>query len=653
MNTAFASRFGLVCLWGTGLTLVAPPLAKSRSEATAPPPPSSAHGGTIARFNFSDAKSWPGKRVLPTSPKGAVVTAAPVGTVDVAGGIEPSGGLRFTANAPGSKSVASAAFGSGLLPVNVRETNADKLTLSFSLSASSSRDITVRVESFDKSKKRTGGLETEIHPAAPDFYQRYALDLSEMRQFGVGRFSPNAPYVQFTFAIKPDAPQNVLPEPPKYELHLDNVNYATPAYYVSPKGSDAADGRTERTAFATPQKALDVAGPGDSIALMNGTYRGELTPVASFPRPGAPDAWIVLKNYPRHHPILTSNGWNTVSIAQGSKEKPSDGPSLAYLEVRGLHVRGEADVVKQKFPDAVGKSDSRSNTNGIAVDGRYMKNSPHHIRLADNLVEYCPGQGLGALESDWVTIENNISRSNCWTTIYATSGISLLGASNFDASDNIYRMLVRNNVCYRNETFQDWVAVKRPSDGNGIILDVNQKTGDRPNSLFRGRTLVQSNLCFDNGGSGIHTVTANRVDIINNTAYLNSASKNLQYSQIYTYGSEDVRITNNILVAPVADVAAGEKPEPVNRISGPNKNVVFSHNVYYGGNIAPALGEGDVVADPEFVLPSRDAKVANFHLRAGSPALGKGVWLPYGPRLDLDGKIRPRNSAPTLGAYVK
>ena len=37
------------------------------------------------------------------------------------------------------------------------------------------------------------------------------------------------------------------------EIRLDNVHYAKPAYYVSPKGSDAANGRSEKTAFATPQ----------------------------------------------------------------------------------------------------------------------------------------------------------------------------------------------------------------------------------------------------------------------------------------------------------------------------------------------------------------------------------------------------------------
>ncbi|MDQ3814959.1 MAG: right-handed parallel beta-helix repeat-containing protein [Armatimonadota bacterium] len=577
--------------------------------------------GTLLSFDF-ETKVWPD------------LTAAAVGTIDVAGSAQPSAGLR------GAKIV------SGPLPIRNAETNLGKLTLAFSLAASAARPVTVRVESFDAGQQRTGGLETTIYPAAPDFYQRYALDLSTFKASGAGKFQADAPFVGFSFEMGGE--WNGVARP---EIRLDNVNYATPAYYVSAQGDDKNDGRSETTAFATPQKALNVAGPGDIVVLMEGTYQGGLGSVASFPRAGTPAAWIVLKNYPGATPRLTSTGWNIVSIAKGSKQNPSDAPSLAYLEVRGLHVRGASDVAREKFPEAIGKADGRSNGNGIAVDGRYMKNLPHHIRLADNLVEYCPGQGLGALESDWITIENNVSRYNCWTTIYGTSGISLLGASNFDATDNIYKALIRNNVCHRNETYQPWSAIGRVSDGNGIIIDVNQKTDDRPEGSYLGRTLVQSNLCFDNGGSGIHTVKANRVDIINNTACWNSASKSLEYSQIYTYASDDVRIINNILVAPVADIAAGEKPEPVNRISGKNGKVVFAHNLYFGGNIAPTLGDGDRIADPQFVNPSRDPKVADFHLKAGSPAIGAGRVQAFSPFLDLDGK--PRRAAPTIGAYEK
>jgi hypothetical protein len=112
-----------------------------------------------------------------------------------------------------------------------------------------------------------------------------------------------------------------------------------------------------------------------------------------------------------------------------------------------------------------------------------------------------------------------------------------------------------------------------------------------------------------------------------------------------------VRIINNILVAPVADVAGGEKPEPVNRNSGDSKNVVFSHNVYFGGNIAPTLGEGDVAGDPMFVNPARDADPTGFRLKPGSPALRTGVVTPFVPYRDLGGS--PRLPRPSRGAYQK
>ena len=608
-----------------------------------------ASGGTLAKFDFSNSKAWPNMSAARVDTgQTAMLTIANVGTVNFAGSTKPSGALLFSVK--NARGVQSAAFVSGKLPIRCREMNPDKLTLSFSLSASAVRPVTVRVESFDKTKNRTGGREAQVIPAAPNFYQRYAVDLDHMKAVGSGRFRPTDPYVQFTFAVRSlpmeSVPNNV------YILRLDNVNYASPAYYVSPQGNDHYDGRTEKTAFATPQKALDVARPGDIVLLMNGTYRAGLNPVASFPRPGAPDAWIVLKNYPDQHPTLTSNGWNIVSLAKGSASAISHDPPLAYLEVRGLHIRGEGDVAKQKYPEAMDKADSRTNSNGIAADGRYSAGVFHDIRIADNLVEFSPGCGIGTIDADWVTVENNVCRNNCWPTIYAPSGISVMGPSNFDTRVNIYKRLVRNNICCHNQTYEKWVAIGKYSDGNGIILDINQGSDQHPKLNYIGRTLVQSNLCYDNGGSGIHTVTANRVDIINNTAYLNSASTHLEYSEIYSYGSSDVQILNNILVAPTANLAAGEKPEPVNKCDGPNSQVVFSHNVYFGGNIAPTLGEGDIISDPLFVKPSIDDAVADFHLRPDSPALGRGITMPFSPTLDLDGKRR-RQGRPSEGAYEK
>jgi len=608
-------------------------------------------GATLLQTDFNAANPWPAFAATRTGGATATAALAPVGTIDTAGSVTPTTGLRLSVDTTAATGGWSAGVTSGLLAVTNTEPDPAKLTLAFMLSTSLPRPVIVRIESFDAAGNRTGGLTTLVHPAAADFYQRYALDLGTLAAFGAGSFQPLAPQVRFSFEIAATVGGDTWPAG-THELRIDNFHYASPAYYVSPSGHDTANsGRTAATALRTPQRALDLAQAGDIILLMEGTYQGGLNPVASFRRAGTPAGWISLKNHSGHKPLLTSTGWNIVSLGLGNQQRPDTTGFLAYLEVRGLHVRGEGDVAKTKYPDAMNKPDSRTNSNGIAIDGRYMTNVPHHIRFADNLVEYCPGQGLGALEADWITIENNLSRYNCWTTIYGTSGISFLGASNFDATANTYRMLIRDNTCHRNETFEKWAAVNKYSDGNGIIIDFNRNTESKPNGVFTGRTLVQNNLSYDNGGSGIHTVQADHVDIVHNTAYLNSASVNLEYSQIYSYSSRDVRIVGNILVARVANRAAGERPEPVNQLSGPNNSVTFSGNIYWGGNIAPTLGTGDLVAEPRFVNPSRDPAVADFRLKPNSPALDSGPVVPYAPRRDHDGRLRNQGAAPDRGAF--
>jgi hypothetical protein len=635
------SLFAKVQAYVALIVLLQVPLAMVSAET---------NGGPILRQDFSVVDAWSqmSATVLQHGSSTRVLAEkGPFGTIDISNSTTPSDAVRLTvSDTDASNRPWSASISSGLLAVKTSETDLRKLTVSFDNSISSTRPVIVQIESYDSNRHRTGGREAVVYPAAPDFFIRSAIELSDMKTFGTGKFRPTDPFVQFSFVI------SRLPgraEAKQVQLSIDNVTYASPAYYVSPNGSDANDGRSEATAFATPQKALNVANSGDIILLMEGTYDGGASPVASFTRAGAPDGWITLKNYPGQHPLLTGNGWNIISISEGKSGEYSNVPSLAYLEVRGLHIRGIGDVVKEKYPDSLNRSDPRSNSNGIAIDGRYMTHVPHHIRVADNLVEYCPAAGIGALEADWITIEHNICRNNCWTTIYATSGISTLGASNFDGTYNRYRNLIRNNICDRNQTYYKWKDQNKMSDGNGIIIDLNQHTPDRPNSTFTGRTLVQNNLSFCNGGSGIHTVDAYHVDIINNTAYMNSASPTLQYSEIFTYGSDDVRILNNILVAPVADLTAGQLAIPVNLIGGPNGKVTFANNVYFGGNIPPEMGSGDKFANPQFVNPSADPTATDFRLKPTSPAIRAGQFNTFSPYVDFDG--RPRGVTPDAGAF--
>lgn len=597
----------------------------------APPPPIAAallRWGTLFQTNFESGMGWPD------------CPPVAVGTIDSAGSTQTSQGLR-----------SSTLISSGPLALQNTETNLGKLALAFSLSASAARPVKVRVESFNQKRKRTGGIETTIYPPAPNFYQRYALDLSNFTPLGGGRFAPTAPFLSFAMLV--DTPQWKGIEKP--EICVDNVQFAKPAWYVSASGSDQNDGRTEKTAFATPQKAVDAAGPGDIIDVMNGTYTptGIQEGIVRFKQAGTPEGWITLKDYPGHSPLFFGKGsWGAIRIWYPDAQATADAaagvvvPIPAYIEVRGLHIRGNGDTAKQQYPDLMDQAAPETNSNGISVTWSNSDAAPHHLRFADNLVEYCPGAGIGPGLADWVTVENNVIRNNCWTTIYGTSGISLNHGSNFDGVQEQYTQLIRNNIVSGNRTFRAWKQIGKISDGNGIIIDVNQDNKLPPEQRFYGRTLVQNNVSFNNGGSGIHAFKSKRVDIINNTVYLNSASPELEWGQLFVQQCDDIRMLNNIVVAP------SDQPVNTNNMKGGdqnNTNIYRANNLYFGGGIAPLMGTGDVLGDPRFVNPSIDDKVANFRLRPGSPGIGTAGIELFSPPEGLNGK--PRGAKPDKGAY--
>lgn len=610
------------------LPLLLSPILLGSCSAQAVPASAPLRAGTLLQTGFEDGALWSGNR--PTA----------VGTIDIAGSTAPSLGLRSATR-----------IVSPIVALQNTETNLAKLTLAWMLSSSAARPVTVRVESFDKGKKRTGGLETQVFPAAPDFYQRYAVELSDFKAFGRGKFVPTAPFHRISFLIGGSDWKGVA----KPEIRLDNVQLAKPAFYVSATGNDSNDGRTEKTAFARPQKAVDLAEAGDIIAVMNGTYRpnGAQEGIVRFRKPGAPAGWISLKAYPGHKPLFDIAGtWVGIrilrTVAEAADELPD--PVVAYVEARGIHIRGEGDVAKVKYPEKIGIAAPETNGNGISVQWEAKPGDvvPHHLRFADNLVEFCPGAGIGPGGADWLTIEGNIARNNCWTTIYGTSGISLNGGSNFDGTSGGYRILIRDNIASGNRTFEIWKQIGKISDGNGIIVDVNQNSRAPEEQRFNGRTLIVNNLSFGNGGSGIHAFKSRRVDVVNNTAYGNSASPELEWGQVFVQQSSDVRFINNIVVAPP------DQPVNTNGAKGGDQNskeIFRAGNLYFGGNTPPLMGQGDKVADPGFLNASVDAKAANFALKPGSPALAAGVVLAMTPWRDITGK--PRGGKPTVGAYQK
>ncbi|WP_246320301.1 sugar-binding protein [Paenibacillus qinlingensis] len=423
-------------------------------------------------------------------------------------------------------------------------------------------------------------------------------------------------------------------------LFVEQPYIGTPEnYYVSPTGLDTNDGLTTGSAFKTINKAASATNPGDTVNIMPGTYSpiNDANDFVLINRSGAVDVKtgtlhpITYKAYdPNNKPKLllppnVKGVWDMVQI------------SANYIVLDGIEVEGTnltltlAEGEANYESKVAGGSDwsryALTNTNGVSVSG-------HHITVRNSDIHHMSGAGLGG-GGDYITFEYNKIHSNSWYSFYATSGISFMHDFDVDNNTTDYKIIVRNNEVYDNQTNVKWETTKGYSDGNGIIFDVDEG--------YNGKKLVINNLVYDNGGGGIHAYRSNNVHVINNTIYKNSRSPYLKYPNMDAQSSDNSVFVNNI------SIAREEEGEYANLNSGWNN--LFANNIY-GGNVR-FLGQNDRVIDPKFV--SVTGATYDFHLQADSPAIDNGARS-YAPAFDNDGNVRPyagigANGRVDIGAF--
>jgi len=430
-------------------------------------------------------------------------------------------------------------------------------------------------------------------------------------------------------------------------LTLSAGSAGAKTWYVSPEGSDAANGGTVASAFKTLQKAGSVVQPGDVVLIGDGVYegdpnaRGEGTALLAITRSGRPGAWITWKARPGHTPELRPRQWSGIEIR------------ASYHIIEGLTLTGGNDEVSLVEAIAASKATPKSarfNTNGIFVEGRRNPPDakPHHVIIRKNTVGKMPGGGIVAIEADHITIEDNKVFENAWYMEYAGSGITLLNNWAFDDAPG-YHVIIRRNMVWNNRTMVPWERTGKLSDGNGILLDVTDQatTGGatNPNAdavvaaeakpdakpkrpVWKARSLIANNLSAFNGGSGIHTFRTSHVDIVNNTTYWNGSTVN--YEELFANRSTDIVILNNVIV-----------PRPGGRVTSNNRNtdVRWDYNLYPVAQTV-VTGPNDIVADPQFIAIDRDLLRADFRLKKGSAARDSGTDTLAQPT-DLRGNPRP------------
>lgn len=413
-------------------------------------------------------------------------------------------------------------------------------------------------------------------------------------------------------------------------------------WYVSARsGDDGKDGLSPSSAFKNLHKALSVIAPGDQVRLMPGTWSYAYDAMTLNPeQSGKPGQYIsFVAHDPLDKPVIHVGGsgaWNAIKCY------------ASYIIFDGIEIAGDNAKISQSEAYACAKkyydtgeinwnAAAVYNANGISITKKSgAASGPTHVIVRNCEVHDMPGAGIGAGSSDYITFENNQIYNCAWFSMYANSGISFGDPYNSDGSTG-HKMIIRGNTVSGCHAEVPWARRGNSfsfSDGNGIIIDVNTTNS------YKGRTLVQNNVSFNNGGSGIHTFKANHVDIVGNTAYYNGHFYNGSYGEIWANQSDDVHIYNNIMVGGRDDVSSW--------CNLGDSDAVYRNNIYWNGNIK-FRRTGDLEADPMFVNASTDRKVADFHLQEGSPAIGHGTDFSANPATDRDGN--PRSPGFDCGAY--
>ena len=418
---------------------------------------------------------------------------------------------------------------------------------------------------------------------------------------------------------------------------------ATNYYIDAVNGSDALNsGQSSGSAYKTIKKAADLTLPGDTVFIMNGTYTTTSGTVVTINRSGDASGQIVYTNFPGHTPKLQGSAqtFAVISISAGT----------SYITINGLEISGNGINLSLAADTAAAKAQlvcpttgspattqtplQKYNGHGITADSRSVAIGSHHCVVKNNVIHDNCAAGVGFLKCDYITIENNRVYNNSWYTIYGTSGISFNQCYNYDNNTTDYKIIVRNNISYGNRMYVPFYNDCKVTDGNGIILDI-------PLADYNGRSLVANNICFNNGGSGIHTFSMNNVDIVHNVSYLNSASPEINSANIYGLQTNNVRIMNNIIVA-----RPGKRMNAVNA----STNLLYDYNIFFGGNSYELVGTHSIFQDPQFVNPSTDPAVADFRLQPTSLGINAGNNSLSYPT-DYTGTPRPSAGTVDIGAY--
>ncbi|MBI1294530.1 DUF1565 domain-containing protein [bacterium] len=393
-------------------------------------------------------------------------------------------------------------------------------------------------------------------------------------------------------------------------------------YYVSTVGNDANVG-SEVAPWRTLGKAAESAGPGDTVYILQGTYREKLKPRNA----GVVGSPIVFTAYPGHLVVLDGEEFSRTSWGGIIELVNVQYVTISNLRIInsgyfGVMITGVEHVLVQNneidFTYASGIYVSRSQH--VVVDGNDVQRACHGI--GGSAPHYAPQEHITVRGgTDTFEIKNNVV-SNPHNG-RGKEGINVKeGAANgkvynnrvFDMSRtglyvDAYDKYVTNVEIYGNVVYNSLHGLVIASERRGTVSNI----------------AVYNNVFYKNEHSGIWLTgyldggPFEDILVYNNTVYGN-ANRGIAVTNREATG---VTVRNNI--------AVGNANQQIQIDSGVPA-VTVEHNLTDG--------------DAGFVDPGRD----DFRLRSDSPAIDKADSA-GAPAFDVLGFARPQGAGYDQGAF--
>ncbi|MFT4308045.1 MAG: choice-of-anchor Q domain-containing protein [Candidatus Woesearchaeota archaeon] len=395
-------------------------------------------------------------------------------------------------------------------------------------------------------------------------------------------------------------------------------------YYVSMSGSDSASG-SSTDPFRTIQKAVDTAGPGDTILVREGRYGG----FRILQKSGEPTNPITVQAYPGERVVLdaqlTDHDAAVIYISNPSQHWIFDGFEITdsnpqILDARALDIRDDDEYEQWQNMDETLKSDSMRAIRMLSTDSREYSS---HLTFQNMEVHGMYETAFSGNANHLVFRNNHIHDNGYPGTSYGwyTSGDGVVWDGNIvhDVVRAIQsrtsggpfpeNMVAENNLFYRNGRFT-WHHYSSSSRKGPAIVMVSIDGS-------AGNNAVRNNIFLYNG-NGVRIQTPDGV-VVHNTFIANGMSSS---NSALSTRRDGAYVANNAFMDNSRDL---DDRASTTQFEG---NVETSQTMY------------------------RNPYKLDFSVVSGSPTINAGVQIPS-VATDFFGTRRPQGSGWDAGAVER